>query len=368
MRIDSRIAWLFCIGAMLIAGCATVPALEGSNREQQIVDFWTKDMRYPECSVAFVTPSGTRLAGDAGRMYRLASLTKFYLHLAFLDLAESKAIDLDASVARYSKLALPPEYATVTLRDLIENRSGLPREFMNYWNPLDGHEAFMCGIFGTHIYADFESKEDFTRELNRPRWREAVVKRVPQYSNVGFALLAMTVEDATGKSIDDILAAYLAKKGSFPHTAFIPSEEQKPFVTKPCAGKLPWLVRRGHEINPHTLGPALRGTGALISSVDDTVKMFNIYRGEVVSKLLAEKPLSECVEDEVRGLLKVHVLESGRRILYRYGFIYGGQTFVAFDPETDSYLLMMRNVTTWPAYEDFIIADRMFAALAAERK
>ena len=50
----------------------------------------------------------------------------------------------------------------------------------------------------------------------------------------------------------------------------------------------------------------------------------------------------------------------GRRILYRFGMIYGGGSFVAFDPASRRFLVILRNVTSWPAAEDFDLSSRFF--------
>ena len=340
----------FCI--LIAAGCATLPEVADVDG---IRAFYRHEVGDPECVVA--TENG--LAGDPHRIFRIASLGKLYVHLALLRMEREGRLDLDVSVRAVSKFALPPEYDAVTLRDLLSGRSGLPRDFLNPWNPLDWHTAFCCGLFGTHIYEGFESRCDFAEELTSGRTRSFLRERRPLYSNVGFALLVLCVEDLTGKTVDEILRDELVVPLGLEDTTFCPVGEERVRVSPPCAGKLPWLCRRGTVVPEHRLGSALRGMGSIFSSASDCVKVLTAY-WPVIDNLLVQKPMAACEENEMRGLLNVRTLKGGRRILYRFGMIYGGASFVAFDPSSRRFLVILRNVTSWPASEDFDLSALHF--------
>ena len=337
----------------LLVGCANLPDQVDVD---SIRDFYLHGVRDPECAVA----SDTVIAGDPHRIFRIASVGKLFVELALRRMEAEGRLDLERSVRSVSKLGLPPEYASVTLRDLLENRSGLPREFLNPWNPLDWHTALMCGLVGTHLYADFESRADFAAELSSRRSRAFVREGAPQYSNMGFALLMLCVEDLTGRSLDEIIRDELVIPLGLEDTSFCPVGEARDRLTPPCAGKLPWLWRRGTVVPEHRLGPVLRGMGGLFSSAADCMKVAQAY-WRVIDSRLAVTPLGACAEGEPFGLLNVHDLKGGRRILYRFGMIYGGGSFVAFDPSARRFLVILRNVTSWPAAEDFDLSARFFA-------
>ncbi len=351
--------------ALALAGCVVAPDISGPAPEEKIVEFYEKEMRYPHCSVACVRGERTTFAGDPRAIYRLGSLTKFFARAAMERLHASGRLDLDASVTRYAPFALPEEYDSVTMRDLLENRSGLPREFLNPLNPLDWNTAFCCGLFGTHLYAGFEEMPDFAAALGSSRSRRQVRARRPQYSNVGFALLAISAANAVGRTLDEILAAEVVRPLGLEDTVFAPSDGTPARLTPPCAGKLPWLVPRGCEVSPHPLGPALRGTGAVISSAADCAQFF-ASQWPYVDSLLVERPIAERNDGEVCGLLCVKELPSGRKILYRFGMIYGGASYVAYEPRSRMIVLILRNVTSWPAAEDFDFTDGLLSAVIAE--
>lgn len=343
---------LFASAAAVMHGCAAIPA---NASAESIRDFYLNEVGDPECAV--VTESA--MSGDPHRIFRVASLGKLYVHLALVNMERRGAIDLDLGVRSVSKFDLPPEYESVTLRDLLDGKSGLPREFLNPWNPVDWHTALMCGLLGTHIYGGFDSREQFGPELSSRRTLAFLKARERQYSNVGFALLAMCAEDATGRTIDEILQTEVVRPLGMEDTSFCPVGETKSRLTAPCAGKLPWLYPRGSQVPEHRLGNALRGMGSIFSSASDVAKFVKAY-WPIVEEGLASRPIGQLQDGELCGTLNVRSLGCGRKVLYRFGMIYGGSSFLAMDPQTHRFLAILRNVTSWPASEDFDLASRYF--------
>lgn len=355
----------------MAAGCMTMEkrlAKAGDIRSlaQAAADFYVKDGNDDTCVVGIVCGNdGTPVFAGAGgadehSLYRIASLSKLFFAPVVKKLHEEGCIDLDRPVSAYSKLDLPPECARVTLRNLLENKSGLPREFLTPWNPVDMFTAFRCGFVGSHIYSGFDSRESFSRELNRPKWRSAMKKGGNVYSNVGFALLGMTVEDAMGSDLETILADWLTRPLGLADTAYVPRGDQTNRVTHACAGHLPWLVRRRHKVPDHRLGDALRATGGLFSSAADCIALCR-HCWPMVDAYIEDRPLDSYPDEAVYGLLRVHVLRNGRRIVYRAGMIYGGASFVGYDPATRSLVVILRNVTSWPDRRGFEVMERLNA-------
>ena len=362
-RVSSLVMLLVCTAT----GCRTIDdrlVAAGTPREvaQAVADYYVLDARDESCAVAVVQPGGVAFAcagsASAHSLFRIASLSKIFLHPVLLKLHDDGRINLDRPVTAVSKLELPPEYGRVTLRDLLLNRSGLPREFIVRWEPFDMLRAFSCGFFGTHIYSSFDSREGFAKMTWRPWWRHAVKTRRELYSNVGFGLLGAAVEDALGLPLEDILSQELTRPLELADTTYAPSGEQTNRLTRACAGHLPWLIRRRHDVPDHRLGDALRATGGLFSSVADCAKAFASY-WPIIDAQMREREISAFADDAVFGLLRVKVLASGRRILYRSGMIYGGASFVGFDPESRMIVIILRNVTSWPDERGFRTMERL---------
>ena len=333
---------------------------------QAAADFYVFDGGDDSCVVAVARgESGEPVFGCAGgaderSLYRIASLSKIFLYPVLLHLHADGRLDLDSPVTAYSKLDLPPECTRMTLRDLLENRSGLPREFLTPWNPVDMFIAFHCGFVGSHIYADFDDREGFVREMWRPWWRAAMRKGGNVYSNMGFGLLGMAVEDALGRDLETILHDELTGPRHFADTTYFPHGDQTNRITRACAGHLPWFVRRHHEVPDHRLGEALRATGGLFSSAADCLKFFRSC-WPLVDAFIKDRPLEFYSDEADYGFLRIHVLPSGRRILYRAGMIYGGASFVGYDPSSRTLVVILRNVTSWPDRRGFEVMERILA-------
>ncbi len=358
---------LLVLALALLTGCATIDDRLAAARSAETIalataDYYVHDAQDESCSVAVVSPNGAVFAnaGSATEhsLYRIASLSKLFLHPVLLKLHAEGRVNLDRPVRDCSKLDLPPEYGTVTLRDLLLNRSGLPREFILPFEPIDTTRAFACGFVGTHIYSAFDTRADFARMAWRPWWRHAVKKRREIYSNVGFALLGTAVEDVLGQSIEEILRTELTVPRGLADTTYEPLGTQTNRLTRPYAGHLPWLTRRGHEVPDHRLGDALRATGGLFSSTVDCADAFFAY-WPIVDEQLRERSIDAYSDDDVFGLLRVRILPSGHRILYRAGMIYGGASFVGFDPETRTIVIILRNVTSWPDKRGFAVMQAL---------
>ncbi len=309
------------------SGCrAFEGGLAGARSPQEIAqataDFYVQDVRDDSCAVAIVGEDETffACAGAATRhsLFRIASLSKLFLHVVIRNLVAEGRLDLSQSVASCSTMDLPPEYEQITLQDLLQNHSGLPREFIVAWNPADTWTALSCGFVGTDIYRGFETRDDFARMTWRSRWRQAVRTRHEVYSNMGFGLLGATLEDTLGMPLEDLLRAELTGPRRLSDTAYVPRGDQTNRVTRACAGHWP-----------------------------------------IIDEQLAERSIEACSDEAVFGLLRVKDLSDGSRVLYRAGMIYGRASFVGFDFQTRTIVIILRNVTSWPDQYGFAVMERL---------
>ena len=370
----SLLARLFFVFLLFGAGCRTIDArLESAVSQkdclQATADFYVEDAGDDACAVALVTPQSTSFATAGACMtnslFRIASLSKLFLVSALQNAAADGAVDLDATVGTFPRLGLPPEYASFTLRELMDNRSGMPRDFIDTYNPLDVGHVFAGGFFGRHIYAQFDNAADFLRCCHRPCWRRFVRKaraKTPRpviYSNVGYGLLGLCLEEQTGLNLERFLEEYLRHPLGLENTTFEPERAGLPLRTTPAkAGHLPWLVRRGRPVPDIRLGPPLRAAGGLFSSIADCARVFADY-WRIVDAECAGVPVENLPDDALIGLLRVKELATGAHVLYRAGMIYGGASFVCFDPETRNIVIILRNVTSWPDKRGFKLVEAL---------
>ena len=88
--------------------------------------------------------------------------------------------------------------------------------------------------------------------------------------------------------------------------------------------------------------------------------MFSTY-WVILDEQLRQRSIDAFEDDAVFGLLRVKKLSSGRRVLYRAGMIYGGASFVGFDPQSRAIVVILRNVTSWPDDCGFAVMERLSA-------
>nr|WP_294168618.1 serine hydrolase domain-containing protein [uncultured Sphingomonas sp.] len=129
-------------------------------------------------------------AGNAIRedtLFPIASASKLALGLAVLQLVDRDVIALDDQLKKYLPAAAAADPA-VTLRSLLSHTSGLPLEYDLSLTPYNGSIGW-----------DQISQACLATCLASPP------NSCVQYSNVGFALLALVIERVTGKDFKLVL-------------------------------------------------------------------------------------------------------------------------------------------------------------------
>jgi CubicO group peptidase (beta-lactamase class C family) len=329
------------------AGCRNYGDFIAEDPLAGTVEWFCSEKRDHTCVVAVD-------ASDDRRMFRIASLTKLMLYPMLERLESEGRLDLDWRLTECFRDPLPEEYRGLTLRDLLESRSGLPREFIDPWCLGDVWTAFHCGFAGIDIYGDFSERADFVRKLHEPAVRGDVKRRIRRYSNMGFALMMMAVCDRLGESVEALFERYVVRPYGLEDTFFEVPPERLSGLTPACSGALPWLIPRGKPVPDHRLKEVAKLTGGLRSSASDMLKVFNSLWGRIEAL-----DVSGAEDGDEVWMLKVAVLRSGRKILYRHGIIYGGATFVGFDVDERRIVLVMRNVTSWPSGECVQLVERL---------
>jgi len=139
--------------------------------------------------------------GDAGKgrkidessVFDIGSISKLLMPIAVLKLVEQGKMDLDAPVARYIPeftLTTPSGSSTaITIRSLLTHESGLVSDILAGEKPAaPGGKTEMTG----KEYRQIVGLLNRTRTTREP-WTQS------SYSNVGFSLLAVAVERASGQ-------------------------------------------------------------------------------------------------------------------------------------------------------------------------
>ena len=324
---------------------------------QIVSDWYLKELGDPACTVA---TSDGRSSGDVHALYRIASVTKLFMTLAARRLEACGRIDLDLSVAAATGLGLPPEFEVLTLRDMLQHRSGLPRELMRFSKLTDGIRALNCGMFGTHIYAGLERMPGLLHELWSPVYRKMVRRRTgaPSYSNVGYGLGWLGIAKQLDMSLARILEETILPEYGLRETTFDPRARPDLKVLELCAGSLPWFYPHGHRIPEHPLGPVFAAGGGLYASASDCLRVADAY-WSVIDEALAACAQRPPADGAMLAGMTVRRLADGRLVLTRSGMLYGGASFVSFDVANRRVAVILRNVTEWPDDVGVLLMNRL---------
>ncbi|GAA0901463.1 serine hydrolase domain-containing protein [Virgisporangium aurantiacum] len=136
------------------------------------------------CSGVADVRSGAEVPADA--RFRIGSVTKAFTATVVLQLAAQGRLDLDAPLSRYLPGLLPAPYRKVTVRHLLDHRTGLPSPS---WP--DGVEWQIAHRF------DRYTPEQLVR-LALTNDREFVPGDAQHYTNMGYIVAAILIRRVTG--------------------------------------------------------------------------------------------------------------------------------------------------------------------------
>jgi len=191
------------------------------------------------------------LEATAATNYRLASMTKQFTAAAILLLAQDGRLSLDDPVRRWLP-ELPAAADAVTIRELLTHTAGL----------IDYEDLIPADA--TRQVHDQDVLALLSRE-NRTYFTPGTQYR---YSNTGYSLLSLVVEEATGRSFAAVLRARifvpLGMYGTVAYEAGVSSVRHRAFGYSPAG--------RGWTRTDQSLTSAVLGDGGIYSSIDDLAK------------------------------------------------------------------------------------------------
>ncbi len=242
----------------------SLPAIDAYVKAQ------VRDHRYPGLSLAIVREGKIVLAKGYGKrsiedeapvepdtMFAVGSVTKQFVCVCILLLAEDGKLSVDDKVAKYYPALSSADQ--ITLYDLMTHTSGYadyyPLDFVDrrLARPID-EDALLAKYAGTKL--DFEPGA---------RW---------SYSNTGYVLLGRVVEKVSGKPLGQFLNERVLDPLRMTHSAVQPRSDigsrargYTAFALGPLEPAIPeadgWLQRSGQPVGvrtrPGPMGPRLDG-------------------------------------------------------------------------------------------------------------
>ena len=266
--------------------------------------------------------------------FRVGSVTKQFTAAAFLRLAEQGKLSLDDPAARYVE-GLPPAWAGMTLRHLLNHTSGIP-EFSKL--------------------PDYADRRRGPLELDRSLARlfafplESAPGEKFSYSNSGYILLSHILERVTGRTYGDHLREEFFAPLDLADTAV---DHNGTIVPRRAAG---YYRPKGKLANaPFINMDVPLGAGALRSTTRDLWRWTEaLMAGKVVSPASLAAMTNPGQGDYGLGL--VIRTKDERRLFEHGGSIEGFTAHLRYYPETRITVVVLANVNS-PAPP--VLADQL---------
>lgn len=222
------------------------------------------------------------------------SVTKQVVALAARLLEQDGKLSLDDDVRRWVP-ELPDLGAPITLRQLIQHTSGL----RDQWALID--------LMHPRAQQVVQTGAEVTALITRQRALNFAPGTQWLYSNSGYALLATTIERASGQSLPRFAAARIFAPLGMTHTQF---RDDHTRLVKGRAIAYAGTPERGFRLQMPEYGVV--GSGGMLTTVGDLMRLEANYESGAVGG----RALVQAMSDSAR-------LADGRRIPYAYGLTNG---------------------------------------------
>ncbi len=374
---NCRIA-LCCIAfATLTTSCASVGRVEDVKSGSSFSDLesrWSsavEELGLPGFSVAVVQDDA--IVYSKGFGYRsldpqepftsdtpvyIASVTKTFVALAIVQLAEQGKLDLDAPVKQYLprfQLADADLSERLTIRDLLCHRYGISN-----W-PITFAEAYSGLITDDLYYRELPASE---------------VKGSWDYSNLHFTLLGRVVHEVSGESWQDYLRDHILEPAGMPHTTGYASvlygfdNAAQPMVLD--HGE--WRVSPLRKTNA-----TMHAAGGMGSSADDLARWTRLFlnAGDIDgASIVTRDSIAAMLTSEVEPGTRFFRFDrplmglgwylgeyKGERMVHHFGSYVGAHAHVSFMPEHGIGVAVVANSDEEPSMLVHMVACDVYDAL-----
>ncbi|WP_422485690.1 serine hydrolase domain-containing protein [Gudongella sp. DL1XJH-153] len=349
------------IGSHLVAPAMDVqkdaPSYEFINYLERRIDSLMGKYKIPGVSISLVKEGRIIWSGaygysdiednskiDIDTYFRVESISKSVTAWGVMKLVEDGEIDLDKPITRYiSNWKIPQSrfsYDNITVRQLLTHTSGMPLgDFLDRYPPEEEMPSLEESLSQKAIPIQMAGKEFF-------------------YSNIGYNLLELLVEEVTGEDF----ASYMKNMIMIPI-----GMKQSTFNFGDIAGE---SVPTGYDIKGEPVQPYVypeKASGGLISTVEDVALfmmagMDDEYRlnhdvlenksvDELYSKRIEEIGVYGLVFDGYGMGYYLEDLSNGIQSIANGGQGGGVMTYFHSIPETgDGIVILTNSQRSWPFF------------------
>jgi len=297
---------------------------------------------------------GRKILNNEHHSFQIASISKVFTSVAIMQLQEKGKLKLDDPIRKY----LPDfPFDQITIRGLLSHTSGL-NDYHVFQAP---HKADPDKIF---------TNDDIIPAIKNDK--QGIVGKPGElwnYSNIGYSLLAMTVEKISGMSFSDYLAKFIFKPSGMAHTYI--SSSLKPSEDKDLTqnydyvnydpGRLKNVDSVADDKVGHIILRGMYGNSNIVSTTEDLLRFDRaLYTGKLLKQATLQQAfvpekLNSGKPDQGRwndGTTVYYGLGWGTlsdtsmgKVVYHTGGMPGTSTIFIRDISHDQTIIVLDNIT-----------------------
>ena len=255
----------------------------------------------------------------------IASITKLFTAVIVLRYHAAGVVDLDAPVQRYVTAFPQKPQGEITLRMLLEHRSGIPHP----------QAVRTPELFATHYETATDALEVFADEpLDFPPGSESA------YSSSNYNLLAAVMEQATDRTFMDVVRSEIFEPLEMTSTAFDNVLRTLPNRARRYSYYRPWTYEESDELFVVPIWDYSFNTGGgnIISTPSDVAQFANAL---MKTGLLKQKELDYLYSEDLFGGID----DQGKKFIHATGANQGLQAGLTIYPNDQTASVVLAN--TW---------------------
>ncbi|HST57330.1 MAG TPA: serine hydrolase [Longimicrobium sp.] len=323
---------------------------------QTMLRYLVEDGATPGIVVGILEPDGsTRIlsAGSAGEgarplgrqtVFEIGSINKTFTGTLLADMVARGEVKLDDPVQKYMPegVRVPSRNGRqITLLDLATHRSGLPR-LPNNFVPADTGNPY--AQYSVQTVYDFLNSHELRRDIGAEF----------EYSNLGVGLLGIALGRAADTSVKELIRDRIVQPLGMRMTGYEREGEMAAWLAK---GRHP----SGRQAPYWDASEAIAGAGGLRSTVDDMLLYLRAQLSPPDNDLgrairTAQQVQHTFSTGQAIGLNWSVRKAGGRKVISHNGGTGGFNTYIGFDPERRTGIVMLTNTG---GFEDDFAVDFM---------
>jgi CubicO group peptidase (beta-lactamase class C family) len=302
--------------------------------------------------VGVIEPSGRRIVTygrastkasiplDGDTLFEIGSMSKVFTSLLLAEAVRRGEVALSDPISKYlpASVKVPERGRAITLQDLSMHQSGLPRMPGNF-KPADQENPF--ADYSVDQLYQFISTYQLTRDVGEQY----------EYSNLGAGLLGHILGLRAGTDYESLVKSRITGPLGMTSTAVT--------LTAPLQARLAPGHDRMLQPTKNWDIPSLAGAGALRSSANDMLTFLAAEMGYTQSalgpamKAMLEPRRPAAGPPGLEVALAWHVFTvNGKTILWHNGGTGGYRTYMGFDPDARTGVVVLMNASSLAGGDD----------------